>query len=410
MKRIFIGCLLALVASAALVAVIEYDPGYVLVSIGYYTLESTLVVSLVALLLLVLLVYGTITLVRRTFTSSSNFGSWFSDLGSRRSEKKAAKGMIDFIEGNWSRANKALAKSAQHSDKPLISFLFAARASNTLGDTQAAIDYLRQAEQTVAGSGLAVGLTQAELQLENKNYELALATLKRLRSKAPKNARAIKMLKQAFIGLNDWGGVIDLLPDLRKYKVLEKQELVSLELMAARSQLQEAARLKVNPVEALHDVWKKLPRDMVRDGELVAIYCGRLMILGDEVAAEKIIRNQLKRDWNKVLVDLYGRVRGADIPRQLVEAEAWLKKRNNDAALFLCLGRLSLRNKLWGKARDYFESSLKLELNAEACGELGRLYAHLGEHEKSSDFFQQGLLLDLNGLPELPMPDKAVKS
>ena len=75
MKRIFIGCLLALVASAALVAVIEYDPGYVLVSIGYYTLESTLVVSLVALLLLVLLVYGTITLVRRTFTSSSNFGS-----------------------------------------------------------------------------------------------------------------------------------------------------------------------------------------------------------------------------------------------------------------------------------------------------------------------------------------------
>ena len=141
-----------------------------------------------------------------------------------------------------------------------------------------------------------------------------------------------------------------------------------------------------------------------------AIYCGRLIILGDEVAAEKIIRNQLKRDWNQVLVDLYGRVRGADIPRQLVEAEAWLKTRNNDAALQLCLGRLSLRNQLWGKARDYFESSLKLELNAEACGELGRLYAHLGEHEKSSHYFQQGLLLDLNGLPELPMPDKAIKS
>ena len=269
MKRIFIGCLLALVVSAVLVAVIEYDPGYVLISIGYYTLESTLFVALAALLLLVLLIYGTVSLLRRTFTSSSDFGSWFSDMGSRRSEKKAAKGMIDFIEGNWSRAHKALSKSAKKSDKPLISFLFAARASNTLGDTQAAIDYLRQAEQTVAGSGLAVGLTQAELQLENKNYELALATLKRLRAKAPKNARAIKMLKQAFIGLNDWGGVIDLLPELRKYKVLEKQELVALELMAARSQLQEAARLKVNPIEALHSVWKKLPRDMVRDGELV---------------------------------------------------------------------------------------------------------------------------------------------
>lgn len=409
MKRIFIACLLALIASAALVAAIEYDPGYVLVSYGYYTLESTLFVALAAVLLLAGLVYGTISLVRRMFTHSSNFGSWFSGIGNRRSQKQAAKGMIDYIEGNWSRAKKALSKSAEHSDKPLISFLFAARASNILGDTQAATDFLRQAEQAVAGSSLAVGLTQAELQLENKNYELALATLKRLRSKAPKNTRAIKLLKQAFIGLNDWGGIIDLLPDLRKHKVLEKPELAQLELMAARSQLQAAARLKVNPVDALHDVWKKFPRDKVRDGDLVAIYTGRLIILGDEVSAEKIIRNQLKRDWNKVLVDLYGRVRGADIPRQLIEAEAWLKTRNNDAALMLCLGRLSLRNKLWGKARDYFESSLKLELNAEACGELGRLYAHLGEHEKSSDFFQQGLLLDLNGLPELPMPEKTAK-
>ena len=179
MKRIFIGCLLALVASAIVVAAIEYDPGYVLVSYGYYTLESTLFVALAAVLILVLLVYGTISLVRRTFTQSSNFGSWFSDIGSRRSQKQAAKGMIDYVEGNWSRAKKALSKSAEHSDKPLISFLFAARASNILGDTQAATEFLRKAEQAVAGSSLAVGLTQAELQLENKNYELAISSYDR---------------------------------------------------------------------------------------------------------------------------------------------------------------------------------------------------------------------------------------
>lgn len=406
MKRIFVGCLLALIASAVLVAVIEYDPGYVLVSFGYYTLESTLVVAVATLILLLVLLVGAVILLRVVITRSTNFGSWFSGMGERRGKKQAAQGMIDFIEGNWSRAHKALSRSAEHSDKPLVSFLFAARASNTLGDPEAARVLLRRAEETVAGSSLAVGLTQAELQLENKNYELALATLLRLRSQAPKNTRAIKLLKQAFIGLNDWGGVIDLLPDLRKHKILDKGDLASLELMAARSQLQEAARIKVNPVSALHEVWKQLPKALTRESELVLAYSQHLLVMGDEPGAEKTLRNQLKRHWDKSLIDLYGRVRGADIPRQLIEAEAWLKTRNNDAALMLCLGRLSLRNKLWGKAKDYFESSVKLELNAEACGELGRLYAHLGEHEKSSDFFQKGLLLDLNGLPELPMPDK----
>lgn len=406
MKRIFVGCLLALIAAAALVAAIEYDPGYVLLSYGYYTIESTLAVAIAALLLIILALYFLIRLVSRVVYQSSAFGSWFSGFSGRRSERQAIKGMLYYSEGNWPRAAKILSSSAQHSENPLVSFLFAARAHNKIGAASTAQTLLKQAEQTTEDSSLAVGLTQAELHLENKNYELALAMLKRLRSKAPKNALAIKLLKQTFIGLNDWGGIIDLLPDLRKYKVLDKDEFASLELMAAKSQLREAARIKVNPIDALHAAWKKMPSGLAHNNELIASYCKYLMALGEEAAAEKIIRNQLKRNWDKVLVDLYGCVQGADIPRQLIEAEAWLKTRNNDAALMLCLGRLSLRNQLWGKARDYFESSVKLQLNAEACAELGRLYAHLGEHEKSSAYFQKGLLLDLNGLPELPMPVK----
>jgi len=84
-------------------------------------------------------------------------------------------------------------------------------------------------------------------------------------------------------------------------------------------------------------------------------------------------------------------------------AEQWLKHRTNNPELLLALGRLSLRNELWGKAREYFETSLKLRRNRETLAELSRLNAHMGEEEASIKLLMQGLETD-HGLPDLPMP------
>ena len=56
---------------------------------------------------------------------------------------------------------------------------------------------------------------------------------------------------------------------------------------------------------------------------------------------------------------------------------------------------MALRNQLWGKARDYFESSFKLLETPQAYVELGRLLAQLGQHERSSGYYERGLLVSL---------------
>ena len=78
------------------------------------------------------------------------------------------------------------------------------------------------------------------------------------------------------------------------------------------------------------------------------------------------------------------------------------------AQLFLCLGRLSARDKLWGKSRDYFEASYRLERSAEICAELGRLLYGMGEEKVGAAYFREGLLLRESALPSLPMPEKAI--
>jgi HemY protein len=67
-------------------------------------------------------------------------------------------------------------------------------------------------------------------------------------------------------------------------------------------------------------------------------------------------------------------VRGSDPARQLQTAEGWLKEHPADPSLLLTLGRLCLQTSLWGKARDYLESSLRLQRNPEACAELARCW------------------------------------
>jgi HemY protein len=156
-------------------------------------------------------------------------------------------------------------------------------------------------------------------------------------------------------------------------------------------------------LEPLTRLWDELPGFLRRDEHTIRDYARLLAKLGDEPQAETLLRKVLRNHWSDELINLYGRIRGQKPDEQLLLAEQWLKDRPNNAELLLALGRLSLRNELWGKAKEYFETSLRLRRSREALAELSRLNAHMGEEEASIQLMMQGLAQD-NGLPELPMP------
>jgi HemY protein len=112
-----------------------------------------------------------------------------------------------------------------------------------------------------------------------------------------------------------------------------------------------------------------------------------------------VLYTAIKRQFDDRLVERYGRVQGRDPARQLAHAEGWLKDHPQNPVLLLALGRISLRNELWGKARDYLEASLRFDHRPETCAELARLLAQLGDTESSNRLFQQGVVLLDRNLP-----------
>ena len=402
MRKLFIISLVALLLGAGVVALIEADPGYLLLSFGNYTLEASLWVGLLLFALLLLAVYLLIRLTYRIIGGQRSLLSW---LGTRKADKAlrlSTRGLISFIEGNWAEARRQLLSGVQNNQAPLINYLLAAQSSAKLHDTDRVLGYLQAAGESEPTASVAIKMMHAEMKLQAFEYKQALALLTQVKSNVPRQPYVLSLLRQAYQGLNDWDMLLELLPQLRKHKQLSSKAFVRLEKQVHHNRLQ----LCNADLDRLHAIWKRVPKHLQGDIGIVDTYARNLIKCEDSDSAEKVILRALKQAWHPVLVRAYGCLECQNASRQLSQAEKWLKAHPDDAQLFLCLGRLSARSQVWSKSRQYFESSYRIERSAEICAELGRLATSFGESEVATAYFCEGLLLSEDKLPDLALPLK----
>jgi HemY protein len=372
------------------------DPGYVLVSYGDMALETSLWFALILLGAIYLLIRLIMFIFTRSLSGTGRVGRWLRQRKGRQAQQRTVQGLILMAEGQWADARKTLAASAREVDTPLINYLSAARAAHELGDTDGRDELLRLAHESTPGSRFAVGLTQAELQMSAGQWEQCLATLLQLKRAASgsRHTQVLAMLARVYRELGDWAALIELLPEMRKRKIMTEDELADTERTAW-------CRRFASGKEDPEIVWQTVPRELKRDTDLVFAYASALLSGGSDDEAESTVRNALQHRWSEALVDLYGRIAGSDPERQLVTAEAWLKERPNDPRLLLTLGRVCLMNQEWAKAREYLETSLRLQRSPEVYGELGRLCVALGDEERGTEYLSRATV----ELPSLPLPN-----
>jgi HemY protein len=404
MRKLFATVLVALLLGVGVVAVIETDPGYVLVSYGNYTLETSLWIGLLVLVLLVLSILLLLRLAYRIISGQRSLSSWFGTRKVRNALRHSTRGVISFTEGNWATARRQLLRGAQNNEAPLANYLLAARSSARLEDSDKVQEYLRAAGDAEPRAAVAVEVALAEMKLQAGEHQQALEALDQATRNVSRHPHVLTLLSQAYQGLEDWDKLAELLPQLQKHKLPSTAEFQRLEQQVYQSRLQSSA-----PDQALlRALWQKVPKHLQRDASMIELYVGKLVAAGDHATADKMIQRSLKQGWSESLVRQYGFLQCDDTSRQLARAENWLSAHPENAELLLCLGRLAARDKLWGKARDYFESSYRVAPGAEVCAELGRLLIALGEPKVAAAYFREGLLQREDELPQLPMPDKDI--
>lgn len=369
----------------------QSDPGYVLIGYGYHTLEMSLTLFLVLLVLVIGFLYGMLWLGRNFLAIRSKLRYWRRTRRGRKARRIANQGLIELAQGNWAEAERALVKSVKHSDMPLLNYLSAARAAQKQDAPERRDHYLAMAHANRKDASFAVQVTQAELQLAHGQLEQSLATLLHLHSLSAKHPHVLFLLMTLYERLQSWGDLKELLPVLHKQKVVPERDLRELEKRVHGELMSIAA--KQGKVERLTSSWQHIPRDLRHEDELIDDYARHLLRLEQHDSAEALLREAIKRHWNVEFVYLYGLVRSAQRAKQLTHAEAWLKGHEHNPVLLLTLGRLCLANELWGKAQAYFEASLGAGPRSETYTELGRLLEQLEEPDEARECFRKGLLL-----------------
>ncbi len=387
MKLLVYG-LLVVTATVLATLLALYDPGYLLVSYGHWTLEATVVVASLILLglfaashWLLLSIYKVRSLPRRTRV-------WRSKRQQSKASQFLSTGLVELAEGRWQDAEKNLLRYTDESESPLLNYLAAARAAHGQGAYDRRDNYLKLAIQAMPTADIAVGLTQAEMQLQHGQLEQALASMEHLKRIAPKHKYVIKLLVGVYEQLHDWENMLAHLAQLRKSGIFTDGQYTQLEKRAYLGLL--TASSQHDGISQLQALWERLPKYLKNDVAVIHLHVQQLLRLGEGFRAEPLIRQALEHQWEESLAELYGVIPG-DTRTQLRYAEKWQHTHGQDANLLLTLARLYLRLELWGKARHQLEASINLGGAAAAHILLSRLLERLGEREAAVLHLTTGL-------------------
>jgi HemY protein len=390
MKLLFF-VIVVLVGAVGLALLAQNESGYVLINYGPWSVETSFTFAVLVLLLGFALFYAVLRLIAGAVALPGRLRAWRGSRRALRARLVTHRGLAALAEGHWLKAERDLSRYAERSEMPLLNYLGAARAAQMLGDEERRDYHLSMAHRSSAEGELAVGVTQAELQIASGQLEQALATLMHLHGKSPKNVRVLQLLQETYERLGSWSELVALLPELRKRRALEDDAADLLERRAWETLLRQAH--EHGNLDKLRELWERIPRQQRQHVGLLGGYARGLLALGGGDEAENLLREAVRRQWDAELVRLYGLAEGKDPTQQLVMAEEWLKRHQRHPLLLLTLGRIAMRAQLWGKARAYLEASAGMEARAETYRMLGELLERLGEGAIARDYYHKGLAL-----------------
>ncbi len=365
------------------------DPGFVLIGINGWSIETSVVFFVIVLAISFVAAYGIVRVLGWTLNSPARLKAKRKNINFNRSQQALIAGLVDAAEGNWEKAENILIKHASQSGAPLLHYLTAARAAQSRGALAKRDEYLRQATRQAPGSDIVVGLTEAELNLAENQFDRALETLTRLHSINPTHASVLKLLHQAYKKAGDWEGLRKLLPVLNEQKILMEADIKLLETEVLSMQLKEVAASGNS--EQIQTLWDSIPQHIKSMPGIAAIYFAAMIDAKAAPQIEAELIQALSAKWNPTLLALFGLVDSENINQQLTIAERWLPAHPHDPLLHCILGRLYYKKGEFLQAEQYLAKSISEEPTVQAYQLLGDVHYRQQNKDQAVDCYQSAL-------------------
>jgi HemY protein len=348
---------------------------------------TTLVILVIALLAVL---FGLEFVLKKSLRATTFTWNWFSLRKLKKARRQTNEGIIKLLEGDWQVAEKKVTRLAEHHDMPLLCYLIASEAAQGMGDTAKRDRYLQLAgEQEQAG--LAVALTRAKQQIQEGQYHEALENLSALREQHPNNPIVLNLLKSTYVQLQNWQGLLSLLPKLTKVKQVSLQEQLDLEEQAQCGVLTDIAADKGS--DGLLEHWNRLPRKWKKDAKLLQCLVNLLIQRHADEEAYRLIRSTVKKNPDEALLKLLPEMNLPDASVAVSLLESVVKKETDNPAANSALGKCYLRGEQWDKAQQHLEKALSVRADVSDYTALAEALEQQNMPQAAGDVSRQALSL-----------------
>ncbi len=396
MLRVFLVLGIALLAGGFAAVVLRDNPGYVLIEIAGYQVETTLAALIIILVLGLAALVFSLRLLRGVFVAPKKVASAMQARRINRGRVQFEKGLLALRSERWQSAELALLKYISDAPSPALSYIAAAEAAHRQGARQRRDEYLALAAQQDETAAPAVEMARARWANETGDWTTGLQALDAAKQQRGHSPQAVQALRLEMLqAAGDWRAVSEEMP--QSLGALPRPELDAINRRAELELLQAAA--DSSELDRLRSRWQALPKGLRQDAEMLRVYTRGLQHMGADAEALRLIAAFLKNGWDVQLAEIFGQLHSEDSIAKLAAVEQWINRYGEKPELLLIAGRLCIENRLWGRARSYLEACKRARPSAQVSLELGRLKMQEQDDAGALEAYREGLELAVAPAP-----------
>ncbi|MEX3953142.1 heme biosynthesis protein HemY [Paraburkholderia sp. EG287A] len=379
--------------AVALATVGRFDTGQVLLVYPPYRVDVSLNLFVVGIVVAFLLLYAILRFARNIVTMPRRVAAYRARMRAEKAHSALRDAVGNLYAGRFSRAEKAARDSLADAKNTSAAGLIAATAAHRLHEYARRDEWLTQVDDPDLQEARL--MATADMRADGRDADGALAALTEMRTQGGRRIHAQQIALRAQQQLKNWSEVLKLVKTLEKREALHPAVAVRLRQLAAENLLRD----RRHNADALLELWQSLS-NVERHSPRLADCAAELLIALDRQAdARKIVEEALSQNWDARLLRRYPDTAGSDALPLIQKAEAWRKERPEDGDLLFALGRLCLKQQLWGKAQSFLEAALKSAdatqnepLKIRSHRALARLHEQLGDGEKAASHYRESAL------------------
>ncbi|GLP97482.1 heme biosynthesis HemY N-terminal domain-containing protein [Paraferrimonas sedimenticola] len=367
--------LLIILAGMMIAPYLIANKGYVLVAVGEWTIESSLLVTALVLVVFYTLLQLLEWLVVGFINTLLQSRYWPERWRRSAARKNTLTGALALAEEDWQVAEDAMAKGAAKGELPALNYLAAARAAQQQGHIETRDKYLALAKAQPNAKNAAT-VASIRYLLQQGESAQARELLDTLKVDGRAKPSLLSLAKEVYLAQSDWKALRLILPLLRKKQLLDGEQA---EALLLKVDLGELSASDNRTLDELRKHWAWMPRVERNKPIIKAEYCRQLAQF-ELAEAQQLLMKQLKSHQDPhTLAAVAELMHWQDNDKLQTLLNKFHQANPESAELNDCIGRLMLKDRLFKQAKPYWQAAIKAEPTRERYLILADIQENQGE-------------------------------